>query len=45
MRYSASEKHEIIRLVEQSDLSVRRTLARLDIRLSTFYNLYRQRTG
>jgi transposase InsO family protein len=37
MRYSAAEKAEIIRLVEQSSLSVRRTLARLDIRRSTFY--------
>jgi putative transposase len=38
MRYSASEKFEIIRLVEQSSLSVRQTLLRLDIRKSTFYN-------
>ncbi len=38
MRYSASEKYEIIRLVEQSNLSVRQTLLRLDIHKSTFYN-------
>lgn len=38
MRYSGSEKAEIIRLVEQSSLSVRQTLDRLDIRRSTFYN-------
>jgi transposase InsO family protein/transposase-like protein len=38
MRYSGSEKAEIIRLVEQSSLSVRQTLERLDIRRSTFYN-------
>ena len=38
MRYSASEKYEIIQLVERSDLSVRKTLAHLDIRKSTFYN-------
>jgi transposase InsO family protein len=38
MRYSASEKCEIIQLVERSDLSVRKTLAHLDIRRSTFYN-------
>lgn len=38
MRYSASEKEEIIRLVEQSNLSVRQTLQRLDITKSTFYN-------
>ncbi|SFL42489.1 Transposase [Nitrosomonas aestuarii] len=37
MRYPASEKLEIIRLVEQSDLSVRLTLLRLGIRKSTFY--------
>ena len=38
MRYSGSEKAEIIRLVEQSSLSVRQTLDHLDIRKSTFYN-------
>ena len=38
MRYSASEKYEIIRLVESSSLSVRQTLRRLDIHRSTFYN-------
>ena len=36
MRYSAAEKLEIIRLVEQSSLSVRRTLAPLGIPRSTF---------
>ena len=46
MRYSASEKCEIIQLVERSDLSVRKTLAHLDIRRSTFYNwLQRYRDG
>lgn len=38
MRYSSSEKFEIISLVEQSNLSVRQTLLRLGIRKSTFYN-------
>lgn len=38
MRYSGAEKHEIIQLVQNSDLSVRKTLARLDIHKSTFYN-------
>ena len=38
MRYSASEKYEIIRLVEESSLSIRRTLEHLDIHRSTFYN-------
>ena len=46
MRYSASEKYEIIRLVEQSSLSVKQTLARLDIHRSTFYAwLKRYETG
>jgi len=38
MRYSSSEKYEIIRLVEESSLSIRRTLEHLDIHRSTFYN-------
>ena len=38
MRYTASDKMEIIRLVEQSNLPVKQTLMRLDIRKSTFYN-------
>ena len=38
MRYSASEKYEIIRLVEDSNLSIRQTLTRLDIHRSTFYH-------
>jgi transposase InsO family protein/transposase-like protein len=40
MRYPASEKLEIIRLVEGSSLSVGRTLARLGIPRSTFYSWY-----
>jgi transposase-like protein len=39
-RYGAGEKLEIIRLVEQSSLSVRRTLAQLGIPRSTFYLWY-----
>lgn len=38
MRYSATDKYEIIQLVQNSDLSVRQTLSRLDIHKSTFYN-------
>lgn len=38
MRYSASEKYEIIRLVEESSLPIRQTLRQLDIGKSTFYN-------
>ncbi len=40
MRYPASEKAEIIRLVEQSHLPVRRTLERLGIPRATFYRWY-----
>lgn len=40
MRYSASEKLEIIRLVEQSLLSARRTLQQLGIPRATFYRWY-----
>jgi len=40
MRYSQSEKMEIIRTVEGSDLSVTRTLIELDVPRSTFYNWY-----
>lgn len=46
MRYPASEKLEIIRLVEQSHLPKRRTLAMLGILPSTFYAWYdRYRSG
>ncbi len=40
MRYSQSEKMEIIRTVENSELPVTRTLAELDVPRSTFYNWY-----
>jgi putative transposase len=40
MRYPASEKLEIIRLVEQSSLPVRRTLSKLGIPRATFYHWY-----
>jgi putative transposase len=42
MRYSQSEKMEIIRLVEKSELSVKRTLCELGINSSTFYNWYKR---
>lgn len=38
MRYTADEKREIIKLVEQSSLPVSQTPRRLDINQSTFYN-------
>ena len=40
MRYPATEKLEIIRLVEQSHLPVRRTLEKLGIPRATFYRWY-----
>ena len=46
MRYPASEKLEIIRLVEQSHLPARRTLDKLGILPATFYRWYdRYQTG
>ena len=40
MRYPASEKLEIIRLVERSQLPVRLTLGKLGIPATTFYRWY-----
>ena len=40
MRYPASEKLEIIRLVEGSHLSTKRTLDKLGIPRTTFYRWY-----
>jgi len=46
MRYPASEKLEIIRLVECSHLSAKQTLDRLGIPRTTFYRWYgHYRTG
>ena len=42
MRYTQTEKMEIIRLVEESDLPVKRTLAQLGVGRSTFYEWYRR---
>ena len=42
MRYTQAEKLEIIRLVEGSDLPVKRTLAQLGVSKSTFYEWYRR---
>ncbi len=41
MRRSASEKIEIIRIVEESEFGVKRTLEELGINRSTFYEWYR----
>ena len=40
MRYPASEKLEIIRLVEQSHLPTKRTIDKLGIPRTTFYRWY-----
>jgi putative transposase len=40
MRFTASEKHEIIKLVEGSDLPVKLTLDQMGIPKSTFYDWY-----
>ena len=42
MRYSSSEKLEIIKIIEESELSVRQTLKELGIHRSTFYSWYRR---
>ena len=42
MRYGQSEKMEIIKMVEESDLSTKRTLKALDVPKSTFYGWYRR---
>ena len=41
MRFTASEKQEIIKLVEQSDIGVNRSLKQLGIAKSTFYKWYK----
>jgi transposase-like protein len=40
MRYSASEKTEIIKIVEQSHLPVRKTLEQIGVARATFYRWY-----
>ena len=42
MRYPASEKAEIIKLVEQSHLSARKTLEQIGVPRATFYRWYEQ---
>ncbi len=42
MRYPASEKLEIIRMVEQSSLSARKTLEQIGVPRATFYRWYDQ---
>lgn len=40
MHFSQAEKMEIIRLIEGSDLGIKRTFKELGISKSTFYNWY-----
>jgi putative transposase len=40
MRYSQAEKMEIIRIVEESQMPVKRTLRELDVNRSSFYEWY-----
>ena len=42
MRYTPSEKYEIIKLVEESDLSITNTLKNLGLHRSTFYSWYQR---
>jgi putative transposase len=42
MRYPASEKTEIIKIVERSHLSVRKTLEQIGVPRATFYRWYEQ---
>ena len=42
MTLSASEKLEVIRMVEESDLSVKRTLEEIGVSRSSFYRWYDQ---
>jgi len=42
MRQSQAERMEIIQLVENSELSIRKTLAELEVPRSTFYDWYRR---
>ena len=41
MRYGPAEKYEIIRMVEESDLPVEKTLEAIQVPKSTFYRWYR----
>ena len=42
MRHTQAEKYEIIRMVEESELGVRRTLRELQVPQSTYYDWYRR---
>jgi putative transposase len=42
MKYTQSEKMEIIRMVEESNLSVKKTLEEMDVSRSSFYSWYQR---
>ena len=42
MHHSQAERMEIIQLVENSELSIRKTLQELEVPRSTFYDWYRR---
>jgi transposase len=42
MKYSQAEKMEVIRMVEESSLSVRQSLEKIGISRSTFYDWYKK---
>ena len=42
MRHTQAEKYEIIRMVEESELGVRRTLRELQVPQSTYYDWYKR---
>jgi len=44
MRFTASEKEEIIRTVVKSEIGVNRTLREFGLNKSTFYNWYKKYT-
>jgi transposase-like protein len=42
MKYKHAEKYEIIRMVEGSNLSIRKTLEQIGVSRNTFYEWYKQ---
>ena len=42
MKYTQSEKMEVIRMVEESNLSVKKTLEEMDVSRSSFYSWYKR---
>jgi putative transposase len=42
MKYSSAEKHEIIKMIENSNLSVRKTLREIGVNKSSYYEWYKK---